>query len=1202
MHLSQKAKKAVAAGLALSTILWSVSFLALPAAFAAPHSEGCLVNSGGTVYLVTGGQRRGFTSAEVFASHGYNFGQVVAANAEDVALPVGPIMVYADGSLVKGPNDPLVYLVANGQKRGFVSGSVFTGLGYSFANIQWAPVNTFQDLPTGANVESSTERHPGGTWVLDGSGTVWMMTSTGRKGVPSMEVFNSYGKSWAHVVSANASDVASANEGVLAARASCSGGTTPTGSVNVSLAGPASTTLIVDSTDGGAGNFSQAVAPLASFMFSGNGTVTSVTLVRTGVSTDAMLTNVYLFDGATRITDSGSFSSGSLTFVNSSGLFSVNGSKTISVKADLDDGAYAGQTVGVNMTAAALSAGSVGGLPVVGNTHTVAAAELATVAVGAPTDAGASDPGNDITVWQSTFTVGVRDAVLSRLALRQINNIVNSDVKNFRLLVDGVQVASTQSIDANGYVTFSGFSKTLTTGGRVIKVMADVIGGSSRTLEMSLRNKADVEVMDTQYGVNVSASGTFPADSDGVAINQGTATVVKASDSPSGDVTNNASGVKLGKWTVTAFGEPIKVENMDVAIDMGVIADADVTLRNGKLFVNGSQVGSTKPLVAAGAATSAANFTTNFTVNPGAPATVELYSDIYDEETGGDELAAANTIQAYLIDNDSNNATRLVSLAALDVPTGADVAGNQVTVTEGAMTLAATSSYANQTVVLPKTAFKIGSWTLTGSSVEDINLTSLSFDIDEVTGATLNEADLTSLYVVYGGNTSSIKSTASGDGQDNDWSINHTLAKNSVITIELFSNIAAGATATHSFSTDLTATGTGVQSNAAASQANKLAQTIIAGSGSLTEAIGAANPVNAVVHDNQTFVAAAFKWTAANENYTITELVFDIDGGATTVQNIIVKDGGTTIATRPGGTDDVTFSGLSIPVAANATKELTVELQLGTVGTGAGTMREDVKVQLESYKKQDSQGVVTQDTDDVTGESQLVFAAYPTVTKQALASVTPSNSEMEVYKFTVSANGGPVAVKQFGFKVTQTDVVGGANTLTLGDWKLMRDGADITSSVRIVDQGGTDAKTGGTALAEADTHVYVTFGSGAQGEEVINSSYTYTLRATPAGYTTPADDDSFKVEMLGDTATTDKFLNDADTTAAEIVASLSTAGLNAGVEALPQFLIWSDLSAVPHSPAIADEAADDPASLSSGDWTNGYLLKNLPMSAENFVY
>jgi hypothetical protein len=169
MQLSSQANKGLAIGLAISMVLWSVSFLTVPLVFAAPNGDNCLINEGGTVFLINSGVKRGFTSGPVFESHGYNFGQVIAANSDDASLTTGAIMVYRDGSLVKGPSDPLVYLVANGQKRGFVSGDVFTGLGYSFANVVSAAANTFADLPTGANMESATERHPAGTlaeWAL----------------------------------------------------------------------------------------------------------------------------------------------------------------------------------------------------------------------------------------------------------------------------------------------------------------------------------------------------------------------------------------------------------------------------------------------------------------------------------------------------------------------------------------------------------------------------------------------------------------------------------------------------------------------------------------------------------------------------------------------------------------------------------------------------------------------------------------------------------------------------------------------------------------------------------------------------------------------------------------------------------------------------------------------------------------------------
>ena len=1188
MQLSLKARKAVASGLAASSLLWAASGALPQLASAAVHSDGCLVLSGGIVWMITGGTRRGFTSAEVFMSHGYNFGQVVAATAEDVALPVGPIMTYADGTLVMGPNDPLVYLVANGQKRGFTTGSVFTGLGYSFSNIQVAPVNTFSDLPTGSNIDSSAIAHPAGTRVITG-GAVWLMTATGRMGYPSGAVFTSYGIGFEKVVGANSYDLAMADQGAVSMRAACTGGgTTPppvSGSLNVSLAGPASSTLIIDSTDGGAGNYSQSIAPLANFVFTGSGTVTSLTLMRTGVSTDAMVSNLYLFDGATRLTDAGTFSSNNLTFANPSGLFTVSGSRTITARADLDDGSYSGQTLGVNLTAVALSSGTVGGLPVVGNLHNSAAAELATVAVGAPTDAGASDPGTDITVWQSTFTVGVRDVTMSRLALRQINNIVNSDVKNFRVLVDGVQVASTQNIDANGYVTFSGFSKLLKTGSPVIKVIADVIGGSSRTLEMSLRNKADVDVVDSQYLVNVGATGTFPADSDGVAINNGTMTVTKTTDSPAGNVTNNASSVKLGKWTFTAYGEPIKVENLDVAIDTSG-TDSEYTLRNGKLFVNGGQVGSTKGLVAAGAAATAANFTTNFIVNPGTPATVELYSDIYDEETGGAELVATDTIQAYVIDNDGSNATRQVSLGSFDVPTGSDIAANQLTVAEGASTLASLASYPNQSTVAPQTNYKLGAWTLTGSATEDINITTFSLDIDEVTGATFNESDLSNLYLKYGSNTTSIKSTPTA--ADNDWSVNYTLMMNSSLTIELYGDIGAAANITDndSVKTDLTSTGTTVQSGIADSEADKDGQTIIEVAGTFATSLDAASAASMLVDDSGTVEVARFKVASTYDSVNLTEVDVNL-ATATAVSQVVLKNAstGATLATMPAATS-MLFTGFSVNVPANGSIVLGVELVMATIGPNAGTTDSDITATLDSVKYTSvSSGAVTTNGTDRPGNTMYAYKSVPLISRVELPTGTLTGGTQTLAKFTVSSNGtGAVAWKEVLIEIAKTggaaDGAGTDPTLASVAIHNADTGAMVTAVETFISADGDGAGTDtATNCEELDTacDLLITIGTKADDdvEELISGARTYEVKATVGG--TLASNDNILADLQRNT-----------TTHAASAAFLTNDNSGDATLGDGHSFVWSDASALSHDTGTTD-------------WQGDFLVKNLSLNSWTLV-
>ncbi|MEK7588657.1 MAG: peptidoglycan-binding domain-containing protein, partial [Patescibacteria group bacterium] len=226
----------------------------------------------------------------------------------------------------------------------------------------------------------------------------------------------------------------------------CSSMTSQTGPVTAMLASnnPASGTLVAG----------QATADLAHFTFNGTGTVTGVTLQRLGVSADTTPSNVYLFDGSMRLSDAASVSSnGSVTFTAPAGLFTVAGSKTIAVKADIASGT-SGQTVGMMLATFTTSAGVVTA-NLSGNIHSIASATLATVAAGTVTPSGATlNPGANVTLWQSTLTVSNRAVWMKRLALRNIGSAPASAFANFKLFVNGVQVGTATGLDANGYVTF----------------------------------------------------------------------------------------------------------------------------------------------------------------------------------------------------------------------------------------------------------------------------------------------------------------------------------------------------------------------------------------------------------------------------------------------------------------------------------------------------------------------------------------------------------------------------------------------------------------------------------------------------------------------------------------------------------------------------------------------------------------------------
>ncbi|MDO8591352.1 MAG: hypothetical protein Q7R60_00275 [bacterium] len=1165
MQLSSYARKAVASGLAASTILWAAAGILPTITSAAVSSEGCVVLSGGVVWLITGGTRRGFTSAEVFQSSGYNFSQVVAASAEDVALPVGPIMTYADGTLVMGPNDPLVYLVTGGQKRGFTTASVFLGSGFSWSNIQVAPANTFADLPMGANLNSTTDAHGAGVLVVS-NGTVWKMTATGRMGFPSIATFNSYGLLLSHVVSANAADLNMADQGAVSARPGCTGGgptpPPPTGAVNASLASdnPASGTLVA----------TQALADLAHFAFSGSGTVTALTFERIGVSANSTLSSVYLFDGSTRLTDSATVSADNkVTFAGL--VLAVSGSRTIAVKADILTGT-SGQTIGMRLVSFTVTGLPANVVSISGNIHTIASATLATLAMSSATGTGNTDPGNDISVWQGTATVATRDVTLTRLALRQIGSIVSSDVKNFRLQVDGTQVASTAALDANGYVTFTP-NVVVKTGARTFKVIADIVGGSSRTIQMSLRGAYDISSTDSSYLVGVLATGTFPFGPAAATINAGSLTVAKATDSPSANLVAGASDVSVGKWTFTAYGETVKVETLSVGVDTDD-TDSTVTFRNVRVMVDGSQVGSTTDVPAVAAYATGTSFTTNFYVVPGTPRTVEVRADMYDSE-GTEEIGAGTlTNPQFALVVGSSNGTPQVSLTPINVPT-ASVPANSLTIATGTMSLAKTSNYPNQTIVVPQTAYKIGSFNLTGNATEAVNVNSFTLSMtvaDTDVSGSLTVADVTDVYIKYGSTQTSVKATVAATG--NTWSPSFTLAVNESIVIDVYGTLSSDFTSTDTVIASLLVAGTTAQSGAAAntnSNAVLAGQTITVSTGTITATLDASAAIAALVDDAGTVSTAAFKFASVTDSYTVTDITLSL-GDASAVSSVTLKDGSTVVgASKPGATS-LTWSGLSIVVNANTTKVITVELALTTVGVSAGTSDAALTTTLTAFTARSSAGTSDASANDAgpsiennpAGNAMYVYKAVPLITSVALPNATLAATTKVIAKFTVSSNGtGTIAWKQVMLEISKTATpVLAAATLWNSDT-----GAQVTAAS--VFQNGTAGVATTCSSDNTFCEALLTVGTNADDDvvETVSGAKTYEIRSAITGSIAAADSVSVKLDRNSTTHT---------------AKNVFTTMRNAGTAGSASF-VWSDESA---------SATSDTASTT---WENDYLVKSLPI-------
>jgi hypothetical protein len=100
---------------------------------------------------------------------------------------------------------------------------------------------------------------------------------------------------------------------------------------------------------------------------------------------------VYLFDGATRLTDASSVSNnGMISFNIPAGIFMVGGTKTISVRSDIA-GSTSGQTVGIMLQSFMTSGAATSvNANLSGNIHSIASASLASVTGGTETPSGAT--------------------------------------------------------------------------------------------------------------------------------------------------------------------------------------------------------------------------------------------------------------------------------------------------------------------------------------------------------------------------------------------------------------------------------------------------------------------------------------------------------------------------------------------------------------------------------------------------------------------------------------------------------------------------------------------------------------------------------------------------------------------------------------------------------------------------------------------
>lgn len=1256
-------KKAFSVAVAATTILWSVGLSAFLPTTASAASFGDLIKgtSLSTVYYYgSNGQRYAFPNEKTYFSWYKDFSTVkTISDSELASITLAGNIVYRPGARwIKITSDKKVYVVSTtGKVRWVENEATAKGLGGDNwnAHIDDVPDVFFTDYTVGDSLTTAVSGYDGMLWS-DGTSTYLVAGTKYQKVTDAGFAANRYNAGFVLKGTGFTKSGLTAGADITAAMANLTDAAqkvttaTYTVSQNVSVAlsasSPVSSTLV-----GG-----QGIGNMMALDFtnptSAAVSVKSLKLARTGVSADSTLANSYLFSGYTRLSDSATVSSGVLSWNDAAGLFTIPAGGTVTVNVRSDIASVSGQTVGLKLASAADvgfvgAFAATGSFPIMSATHTTASATMATAYFGTtptPSSDTAPTPQSDLKLWEDTLTVGgTNGANLYALRFRNTGSVNAADVSNWRLYVAGIQrgTAVAQQ-DANGYITFdlSAAPIKLTTNTHTVKVVADVIGGSSRTVAVGIRSAADAVIFDADYQQPIlvqktNTSTAFSAtNASAQTIAQGSLTFSKRSDSPATDVVNTASGVLLARYDVKASGEPMKVEslNFNFAHDDN---DTDFALRNGAIYADGNQIGNTTAICNDDTTTastctsnggSAASYTTfNFgsslIVYPGTPVLLEVKADIYDS-VGNNSIATNDTIQVVIDGSSSNNVLRKVtgtydSFPASDVPAGI------LTVKTGGLTVAKNTSYASQSFVAPKTSYKIGSYSVSASSVENLNLTGFTVDLDGSSGELAGE--ITNLYVAYGtaGNMTNLtaKSTPSLADGGNVFSVDKVLAPNSTLFIDVYADLQdqdendtiittliVGANSTTSGGGAVSQNGTGTAVTG---------QTISLASGTFTSALDGSTPVAAIAAANQTVTAAKYRFSAANDTYTIKEIQLSIpvtaasSGVPATVE---IWDGGTApLGTGVFNQEDTTsndaanITGLNISVPANSYKVLTAKLVLNDVGFGAGTSRTNVALQMDLVKAYNSSGTLYTTaagySDDRQGNALFVYKSIPTVNLVDLTNSTVINGQAtDLYKFTVTAgSNGSVALKQFKLNVSWSDG-GTADSMEIESMKLYKNGSNVTAITMVDEDGnsvtGTDGLLNKTVADVVDNTLVVTFTD----EDVISAgeTVTYVVRGTPQGFRMTGSDtsgDSVSFYLPTDSAyneaeTKSSYLNQLASGQSEI-AQLFTSATTAGQSGTAANFIWSDLSAQSH---VGSSNAS-----STGDWHTGYLVLNLDLSNETWT-
>jgi hypothetical protein len=943
------------------------------------------------------------------------------------------------------------------------------------------------------------------------------------------------------------------------------------------------------------------------FKVTGNGTITSLTVRRAGPGATSDFSNVYLYDGATRLTSGRSINSSSHEANFNNLNIVVNGEKTLWVAGDISTTAGASDRNSLSVVAATGSA-TVGGLPVSGNEMAITGVSAGTAMV--VKNGSLSNPNigqSDAQVSQFRLSASNEDVKVSRIALFYSGTLSKSNIMNFELKDQtGAVIATVASVSdkdlivfelATPYTVLKGENKTFS-------VYADISGAAkaAETIKIYVDENTDILAVGQQFGFGVSVTKTG-FDSDGsdhhVLTLQGGTFTITFKGPNAGDLAKNAKDVVLYEFDVAAANN-VEIRNtrftVAVSSSQAGVDDFKVVDKDSGMTVAGPRDDASGSVV----------LTDVYNVNSGQARHFKVTGDLDNNWASNDNIVV--TLVAFTAGADIKNLDNNQFLAASEIVPNSNIAGNTQTVKAASLEVTLAGTPVSQSFVKGSTGVGFVGVNLKAVNT-DIKVTTLKLTASPASGtlATMR-AQVNSVALYDGATQVGTTKSIQADGTVTFDNLNYTITKGSTKTLTLKANITSDATANNEYAFGIVnvADTTGVDAVGLDPEGNEPAyggsdslnmsagvKVTILGAGSLTVAT---NPDDgeskaAIVPASASkAVAAKFKFTATNEDLTVKKLRLKINNVTTSatapastaeVTQVYLYDGTTLLGQTTLGTDGtVDFQNLSWLVAKDTSKVMTVKVDTNTLsGTGNGTSGRSVYVHVlpDSFEANGAASTLTLlsgASAGVRGNEKVVYKTYPEITVQTDATVLVGGTN-DLLKFTVT---NKTSNEQLSWKIVSFNVNAAGATLPgfgAGNSAVTVTVRDLTNSINLA--VGTVATAGNAQAAQYLVEL--------TNEEAIAQGSARQYRLSVGSVTTDTNDNVSTQLVLRTDATVGNISKGVVFRTAANPSSYTQYN-NAVVDATDSGFVWSDNSGVGHS-------------LTTTDWANGVYVDTFPSDTKS---